>query len=182
MLVAKKVADLITAARGLFAIWFAWLGWDQGSLGLPLAVWSLIAAWTGDAVDGPIARRSQEYYRTWLGDHDLEVDIAVSVGLMVYMLQSGFLDLGVAAGYLLVWVLILWHWGFQRSLGMLIQAPIYLWFVWISITRVPSVGWWLVVWIGAVVLLTWPRFPQEVVPGFLEGMQSVWKGYNRFRE
>ncbi len=173
MLVAKQVADLVTLARGLLAFWFARLGFTQGEQGLPLAVWLLFAAWTGDALDGPIARRSRVYYHTWLGDHDLEIDLTVSAGLLVYMLAAGYVEWHVAAVYILIWALVFLRWGFARSLGMLIQAPIYAWFIWVAVTEPPFMGWWLVGWIVAAVVLTWPRFPNEVIPGFLSGIRSV---------
>jgi len=66
MLVAKQVADIVTVARGLLAFVFLWLGVTQRAGALPVACWVLILAWTGDALDGPIARRSRISYHTWL--------------------------------------------------------------------------------------------------------------------
>jgi len=57
-------------------------------------------------------------------------------------------------------------------MGMLFQAPIYGWFIYIALTYAPEAGWWLVAWILAAVVITWPRFPREVVPGFLKGMRD----------
>jgi hypothetical protein len=172
-LVAKQVADMLTGLRWVIVLWLMWLGWEQGAAGLRLAVWSLITSWTTDALDGPIARRSRVYYHSWLGDHDLEVDMAVSIGLLIYMLQAGFVDLGIGAAYLLTWVLIFWHWGIQRPLGMIIQAPIYGWFIWVSMNQVPETGIWVIAWILITVILTWPRFPNDVIPGFLLGLRSI---------
>ncbi len=56
----------------------------------------MIANWTGDLLDGRIARRSRMVDHTWIGDHDLEVDMAVSTGLLVYMQQSGFVNIWLA--------------------------------------------------------------------------------------
>lgn len=182
MLVAKQVADLITMARALLAIFLAWLGFTQGAVGLPLAVWTMIIDWTGDAIDGPIARRSRVYYHTWIGDHDLQVDMLVSAGLLVYMLAAGFVDVWVAGIYLLIWVLIFWRWGAASVLGMLFQAPIYVWFMWVAIRDLPSIGLWLVVWVVAAVIITWPRFPNMVVPGFLGGMRELLKSKGTIRK
>ena len=82
MIVAKQVADVITSLRALIAVFLIWLGEVQGAAGLPTAVWAMVADWLGDAIDGPIARRSRIKYSTWIGDHDLEVDMTVSVGLL----------------------------------------------------------------------------------------------------
>ena len=173
MLVGKQVADLITTTRALLAFGLAWLGITIGESSLSTAVWLLILNWMGDALDGTLARRSSRKYHTWIGDHDLEVDILVSLGLLLYMLGAGFIDLLHLGLYGLICVLIFWRWGFHRPLGMVIQAPIYGWFIWVSLQRVPWVGIWLIIWILVAVILTWPRFPNEVIPGFLTGMKEV---------
>jgi hypothetical protein len=175
MLIAKQVADLITLLRGGLAFVLIGLGLIQGAAGLPLAIITLLLAWTSDSLDGPIARRSRVQYTTWIGEHDLEMDILVSMGLLVYMLAASLVNLQLVVIYLLVWAVVFWRWGIARSLGMLIQAPIYGWFIWVSIRDVPHLGWWLIYWILAVVLITWPRFPKETVPGFLNGMHSLMK-------
>jgi hypothetical protein len=54
---------------------------------------------------------------------------------------------------------------------MLFQAPIYGWFIWITLRNAPSYGAVLVLWIVLVIIATWPKFPKEVVPGFLNGMR-----------
>ncbi|MBF8285888.1 MAG: hypothetical protein HW378_4803, partial [Anaerolineales bacterium] len=62
MLVSRQFADLITVMRFAVAFILPWLGMAQRAAGLPLAVWLMIADWTGDCLDGPIARRSRVYY------------------------------------------------------------------------------------------------------------------------
>ena len=173
MLAAKQVADLITALRASLFLILPWLGLAQGQGGLPLAVWLMIANWTADSVDGSIARRSRIYYRTWIGDHDLEIDMAVSIGLLGYMVVADLLGWPLAALYVLLWALVFWRTGAHRSLGMLSQAPVYAWFILVSIREAPASGWWTVFWILAAVVITWPKFPKEIVPGFLSGMRKV---------
>ena len=173
MLVGKQVADMITISRAMFAFWLTWLGIDKGDAGLAMAVWTMILNWTGDVLDGGFARISSRRYHTWIGDHDLEVDILVSIGLLFYMLGAGLVDLRVVILFCLIWVVIFLRWGFGRSLGMLIQAPIYGWFIWMALCEIPSVGIWPIIWIIVAIVVTWPRFPNEVVPGFLTGMKEV---------
>lgn len=146
----------------------------MGAEGLPLAVTLLIFSWTSDSLDGPLARRSRRHSSTWIGCHDLEFDIAVSGGLLIYMALAGFVGMPVVAVYVLVWALIFWRWGSARSLGMLVQAPIYGWFISVAIRNAWAAGQWLVVWILGAVLITWPRFPKEIIPEFLKGMRSLW--------
>jgi cardiolipin synthase len=182
MLVAKQVADIFTFIRVLLSPTLIVLGLMRGDEGLALAIAVMITSWTSDALDGPIARRSRVQYHTWLGDHDLEVDMAVSIGLMIYMLLAGFVDLQIVGVYILLWVLIFWRWGNMRSLGMLFQTPIYGFFIVISMLLVPTAGALMIGWIVAVTIITWPRFPKEVVPGFLEGMNSVIQAYRKEEE
>ncbi|HEY70434.1 MAG TPA: hypothetical protein G4O08_07630 [Anaerolineae bacterium] len=179
MLVAKQVADLITVTRVLIVPILIWLGVTQSQESLPLAVWLMIADWTGDLFDGIIARRSRRKYQTWIGDHDLEADILVSFGLMIYLLLVGFVELPVVGLYLVIWALIFWRWGFHRTLGMLIQAPIYLWFLVVSIREVPQAGLWILAWMVSVTVLTWPKFVVEIVPNFLDGIRAVFRVHQR---
>jgi cardiolipin synthase len=171
----KQIADLVTIARGLLTFGLIWLGWSQGADGLDLAVYLMLVDWIGDVLDGALARRSLSKGHTWIGGHDLEVDISVSVGLLGYMLLAGMVDRSVGAGYLLMWLLIFWHWGYSRSLGMLCQAPIYVGFVYLAIREPPHTGWLIIAWIAIILVITWPRFPREVIPGFLENIRGISK-------
>ncbi|MEW6568422.1 MAG: hypothetical protein AB1449_09720 [Chloroflexota bacterium] len=179
MLAAKQVADLITISRALLTPLMLWLGVTQGPAALPLICWLMFYDWLGDSLDGPIARRSRVYYHTWVGDHDLEVDIVASFGLLLYLLAAGFVDLRLAGVYLVLWALVLWRWGVPRVLGLLIQAPIYGWFLWVALRQAPAAGLWDVGLILGLMVVTWPRFPREIVPGFLQGLRDVWEQYRR---
>lgn len=175
MLVAKQVADLITFSRGLMAFLLAGLGLLVGSDALPLAAWVMIADWCGDMVDGPIARRSRVYYHTWIGDHDLQVDMTVSVGLLVYLLGAGYVTWWVGLIYLLAWALFFLKYGIVPAPGMLFQAPIYFWFILITLRHVTGLGMLIILLILAAVIITWPKFPRVVVPGFLQGMGKAFR-------
>jgi phosphatidylglycerophosphate synthase len=125
MLVAKQVADLITFSRGLMAFVLAGLGLLIGKDALPLAAWLMIADWCGDMVDGPIARCSRIQYHTWSGDHDLLVDMTVSVGLLVFLLGAGYVNGWLGVATMVVWALYFMRFGLIPAPGMLFQAPIY---------------------------------------------------------
>lgn len=175
MLVAKQVADIITSSRLLLTPGFAWLGISLGKEGLPIAAGMMLYSWLSDSIDGPIARRSRRYYHTWLGDHDLEVDMAVSIGLWFYMILSGYIGLLIGALYLILWILLFIYLGFHRSLGMLLQAPIYAWFLYLTLVETTIFGILILAYLIAILMITWPRFPQEIVPGFLAGFRSIKK-------
>ncbi len=173
MIVAKQVADMITFMRVLIAVCLVVLGIIRGAAGLPLVVWMMIVDWAGDMVDGRIARRSRVQYRTWIGDHDLEVDMTVSVGLLIYLLQAGFVNIWLAGVYLLLWMLyFLRQGGIPHSPGMLFQAPIYAWFIWVALHDAPSAGWAIIVFMAGAIAFTWPHFPKVMVPGFFAGFHK----------
>ena len=172
MLNAKQVADFVTLFRGLLGLGLVWLGLTEGAGGLDKAVLIMILAWTGDAVDGKIARRSKEQYHTWIGDHDLEIDMAVSCALFVFLITSGFVNPWIACGYVLIWTFILWRWKNLRVLAMLSQAGVYGYFLILALVVLPNAGVWILVWIVIAIIITWPQFPKMVVPGFLEGIRE----------
>jgi hypothetical protein len=178
MLEPKILADIITFMRVLIGILLAWLGIAYGARALAWAIWLMIADWTGDILDGAVARLSRKKIITWIGSHDLEVDMAVSIGLLVYLVGAGMVAIWLGLVYFCAWMLLFWRIGLQRSLGMLFQAPIYAWFIWVGMRDAPMPGFLMLVWIAAAILITWPRFPNQVIPGFLKGMHGLNDGVN----
>ena len=100
----------------------------------------MIADWCGDMVDGPIARRSRVHYHTWIGDHDLQIDMTVSVGLLIYLLGAGYVSWWVGVIYLLGWALFFLRFGVIPAPGMLFQAPIYFWFILTALRDATGLG------------------------------------------
>ncbi len=172
MLAAKRLADAVTWGRALIGGWLVLLGWTQGASALPQGVVLMLLDWTADSIDGPLARLGPQPCHTWIGDHDLEVDILVSLGLLAFLTLSGWVPPGVAGLYLALWALVILGLGYRRVLGELIQAPIYAVFIWIALRERPQIGWLLPTWIVAAIGLTWPRFPEEKVKGFLREMKA----------
>lgn len=181
MLLARRLADVLTLGRALIAVWLAWLGLSAGQVSLPWASWLLVLAWTTDFLDGPLARRGPRKAPTSLGDHDLAIDIMVSLGVLAFLVFASYLDWPYATAYLLLWSVIFLHWGFARALGMLIQAPIYGWFLLVATQSDPTSAVRILVWITIAILISWPRFPKEIVPDFLEGMRRVMDGAHQGR-
>lgn len=170
MLDWKLFADLITVTRSLLGFGLVWVGFTAGESGLKTAVLLLLLCWTGDFVDGGIAHLTQPPRHTWVGDHDIYLDILVSLCLGSYLVSAGAINIFLAGVYLSVWLLIFWRAGANHALLMLVQAPIYAMFIWIALTRQPGAGVWLLIWLVLAMALNWPRFRQRVVPGFLEDM------------
>lgn len=173
MIVAKQVADLITFIRLGIGIFLVYLGITQGQAALPLVVWLILADWFGDFMDGKLARRSSRQYRTWIGEHDLQVDMSVATGLLLYFIAAHILPAWWGWFYLILWVVLFLWLGIPASLGMLYQAPIYGYILWLALTQLSPLGWWMVGYLAAIILITWPKFPRQVVPGFLYGFREV---------
>ena len=57
---------------------------------------------------------------------------------------------------------------------MLVQGPIYAWFIVVACRQEPWAGGALVAWIGAAIAATWPHFPAEMVPEFVGDMRRTW--------
>jgi len=170
---AKLVADFITAGRGMLGFVMIWLGLTQGADGLPIVVTLMLLDWTGDFVDGGIAKRSRHPRNTWIGDSDIYIDVLVSICLGVYMIGAGFVSFTFGVCYLIGWILILWRFGLDKNLLMLAQAFIYLWFIITAVHLIPDSGYWLVIWVLAAVAINWKRFSQDIVPKFISGIASM---------
>jgi len=173
MPVSKQVADIITWGRTLIAIFLPVLGIIQGAKSLQLAVVLLIVNWTADSLDGVLARRSQVQHRSWIGDHDLEIDMFISVGALAYLVAAGFLSWQIAFLYLLVWLFVFWRYGVPHVMGVLFQMPVYVVFLAIAIREIPVVALWLVVWVLAAIIITWPKFPKVLIPEFIGDVRDL---------
>lgn len=172
-MIAKQLADFITLLRSSLLFLLPWMAIVNGRTSLPWAGALLALNWTGDILDGTLARRSRFERQTWIGDHDLEVDIAVSIGLLFYLLINHYVQVLIVVLYVGVWALYFLNKGLPRSMGMLFQAPIYAWAIYMELLYATKMGWLLVAWIGCAVVITWPRFPKEVIPNFLNGVRAA---------
>jgi hypothetical protein len=169
----KRLADLITFGRAAGAPMLA--GWVLAG-GPATAGWAaafLLVDWAGDLIDGALARRTPSAPQTWIGEHDLEVDMWVAAWLLAYLGLAGLVNLALAVLYLAGAGLLLAAAGWPRSLGMVCQAPIYVAVMIIAVQRAPLVAVGLFGWPVLVVALTWPRFPRVVVPQFLAGFRQL---------
>jgi hypothetical protein len=169
MIALKYFADFLTFSRLLLAASLAWLGWSRGVEGLQLASLLMIASWVSDVIDGSLARRSRVSFITWIGNHDLYFDISVAVGLLIFMTAAGYINTSLSIIYILFWGVLFWRFGILSALGKLFQSPIYAWFIFVTFRFAPIYGWMMMIFLLFVIGFTWPRFPQETVPGFLSG-------------
>ncbi len=170
----KTLADTLTSVRFLLAFYLIWLGWQKGPKAIGPAALALLIAWVTDVLDGPLARRDPRGIRTWIGDRDLEADMAVALGVWIYLTLAGFLSPWLAGAYLVVVAVALWRLG-STHLAWGVQALPYGAMIWTSWRMAPVYGLLLVAWLGLVVAATWPRFPRQTVPEFLNGVRDLWR-------
>jgi cardiolipin synthase (CMP-forming) len=169
----KQVADALTVTRSLLAVGLVWLGFAQGAAGLTLAVALLLAAWITDVLDGPLARSSGVKTQTWVGAHDIVSDVLIGTAALLYLERAGFVDGRVAAAYLLTWAIVFWRLTrVPKPFGALFQAPIYAWFIWISLQQVPQAGVFLVVYPALYLVLAWRYVMRQGLPELLHGLQE----------
>lgn len=173
---AKIVGDLITASRGVLGLMIAWLGLTQGAGALPAVVLLMLLDWTGDFVDGTIAHRSRNPRRTRIGDSDIYIDLFVSICLGIFLVNAGFVGFTVGFWYAIVWMLLLWRFGLDKNLIMLAQTPIYLWFIITALKILPTMGYWMVIWVAVALTINWRRFSRDIVPKFISGISSMLRG------
>jgi phosphatidylserine synthase len=158
MPVSKQVADIITWARTLIAIGLPILGIIYGAESLSWAVILLIINWTADSLDGILARRSPIRHKSWIGDHDLEIDMFISVGALAYLVSAGFLGWQIALAYLFVWLIIFWRFGVPHVMGVFFQLPVYVVFIIIAVREIPMTAVWMVAWVMEP-RIKWDRSP-----------------------
>jgi cardiolipin synthase len=174
MVGTKTLADTLTSVRFLLAFYLLWLGWQKGPEAIGSAALALLVAWVTDVLDGPLARRDPRGIRTWIGDRDLEADMAVALGVWIYLTFAGFLSLWLAGIYLVAASVALVRLG-SDQLAWAVQALPYGAMIWTSWRTAPEYGLLLVAWIGLVIVATWPRFPRQTVPEFLNGVRGLWR-------
>lgn len=182
MTASKQLADLITWFRALLALLLVILGLAAGMATLPVAVWLLIANWTLDSLDGPLARRSDTIHHTWVGDHDLEIDMLFSAGLLGYMAAADLVSWQLTLIYVLIWLVVFWRLGIIHVLGVIFQAPIYGWFLYASIRALPQSALWLFSWIVAAIIVTWPKTHRVIIPQFLRQARDLFTPTKRSSE
>jgi len=174
----KRVADGLSVARCFLALGLVWLGFSQGAAGLPVAVAVLLAAWITDVLDGPLARSSGVKTQTWIGAHDLYIDVATGTAALIYLYGAGFANGRVVAVYLLIWAVIFWRLSsLPKPFGALFQAPIYGGFIWTALQQAPKAGVWLVLYVVVYVGFAWAYLVHSGLPEFLQGLRE---GLTRF--
>jgi phosphatidylglycerophosphate synthase len=170
---AKYAADFLTGLRPVLAAAIAVVGVVDGKHGLSTVILLLLAAWTTDWLDGPLARLSGSERRTWVGDHDLAFDIVVGVALGIYLGVSGLAPLWLVLLWIIAWMTVMFvHDTLPKPFGAIFQGPIYIWFGIVSLIELPGLGVWLWVWAVLTNVITYKRLFKESLPQFFEVLRK----------
>jgi hypothetical protein len=51
--------------------------------------------------------------------------------------------------------------------------PIYALFIVVAIREIPQTGLWLLIWVAAAIIVTWPKFPKVIIPEFIEDVRDL---------
>lgn len=168
----KVLADGLTGLRLVLSVvlvsWGFRLDYDK----VDAAALLLLTAWTTDALDGPLARKSGVSDQSWIGRNDLFIDMMLAVGLLYFMCGIGLIHPLAALAYVLIWGISLWRYGrVTKPVSAAFQGPVYLGFVLYLLMQRMLVGRVMVIWVVAHVVVNWKRLIRRDVPQFVQGMR-----------
>lgn len=173
MTLLKTLANTLTITRFFIGFIIAYLGVLKKKAGLKYAVIWLIIAWITDVLDGFLARRSKAP-KDWIGEHDLYADMTVSAGVLFYLTSSGFISVTFSLSFLIISIILL-SWLKAKAIADGIQAVPYGLMIYTSIKNDLVLGISIVIYLILLIIITWPRFPKEKVPEFIEGIKGTFK-------
>ncbi|MBC8446039.1 MAG: hypothetical protein H8D74_02445 [Chloroflexi bacterium] len=170
----KPLADLLTVSRALLAVCLAGLGMARGAEALPTVVVTVIISWLTDVLDGPLARHDPDRRITWVGEHDAEVDLTTSLGVVAYLVLSGYLTGWLGAALVLA---MLGLWVFHsHQLAWPFYALPYAILILVAFQDAPLFGWLAVGYLLATLVVCWHRFWQQCLPEFFGAVDSLRMG------
>ena len=165
----RRIADFLTVTRFIIACAIVVLGTTQNPDTLPSIVLLLIAAWYTDSLDGPVARMNPSLPSSWVGEHDLETDIIVGIAILAYLAQVGLMATGFALYYLLI-CSILYLRTRSRYFASTTQALPYTFLILVAMKDARGYGIAAIVSLLLLAVVTWPKFPQKILPEFMDGL------------
>lgn len=167
----KRIADLLTIARALLGIGIAVLGLVGGKDALPLVVVALVLAWLTDLLDGVFARRDPDPAPSRLSGHDAKADMAVGLGVMGYLMFSGYVAMWLGTLIILAAIAVrIWH---SRGLAFPFFAISYLFLGVVIWQQQPNLFAIIGAYLLIVFVLRWRRLRDEYLPEFFDAVSSL---------
>jgi phosphatidylserine synthase len=173
---SKRFADLLTSLRALVAAALILLGVRGDQRSFPLAAFLMLGSWTSDYLDGTLARLNPRVPRSWLGDHDLIVDVSAAAALLAYLAGTQFMPPSWALAYLVFCLFLFVRYGLKKTTAFIAQVPLYVYFVWLAAARAPLAAWWVAALVAFLVIFEWRRITRRLLPELLNGIaDTFWR-------
>ena len=119
-------------------------------------------------LDGILARRARSPKATWIGRHEDIADMTMSIGVIGYLVFSGFL--APAVGIMLASV-ILALWLYSYPLAWPIYAIPYIILLLVAYHQTPILAWMMVTYLLTALVLRGPRLLREYLPLLLRSLR-----------
>ncbi|MGB9856734.1 MAG: hypothetical protein ACPLKX_01145 [Dictyoglomaceae bacterium] len=170
----KSIADFLTLFRFSIGGFFTYLGLYRGKDAFPSVIVLLLLGWLSDVLDGSLARASKVSYKTWVGEHDFQVDIVFSFGLLMYLVLSGFISFLLIFVYLISAFLEIRSFPEGERVNAFLAIP-YAFAIYDAFKYALPYGIMTIIFLFLLLLFTWNRFINEKFPRFIEEVKSIWK-------
>jgi len=167
----KALADALTVTRAALGLCMAGLGLAQGKGALPTVLVLVLISWLSDLVDGPLARCNPDAYTTWVGEHDAEADLATAVGVASYLALSGYIAAWLGVG--LISAILLLRVLHSYQLAWPCYAVPYAILLGLALQDAPLLGWLVIIYLGATLVVRWRRLKQEYLPQFFSAVANL---------
>jgi phosphatidylglycerophosphate synthase len=167
----KQIADTLTYVRLIIALLIVLVGISQGRHGLSTALLLLLAGWATDTLDGQLARKDLNSRKTWIGEHDIIVDVMLALSMMIYFSLSGFTPLWLTmfcALYLLAVTFILRGWTLYAMFIGLSYGTTLL----VSFLYAQSLFYILALYIVIMLVTTWNHCWENILT-FFSGFKNI---------
>src|SRR3712207_247847 len=104
----KLLADLLTLSRVFVAAGAIVAAWQAERSWLPWVVGIVALAWTGDMVDGWLARKGGKSWLNCVGKYDHEIDASLAGATLILLWRVGLVS-NWLLGILLVVTFLVWY-------------------------------------------------------------------------
>lgn len=103
----KLLADLLTGSRFVVALGVLLATWQGERALLPWIVGAVVLAWSGDMVDGWLARKGGPSPLAWVGQRDHEIDASLAAATLLFLWRVGLVS-NWLLGLLLLGTFLIW--------------------------------------------------------------------------
>lgn len=157
----KFLADLLTASRSVVALGVLGAAWQANPDTLPWVAGIVVLAWTGDMIDGWLARKGGTSPLNWVGKYDHEIDASLAGATLIYLWRIGLVSNWLLA-LLLIVTLVVWYKLRSEWVWMSFNTGSHVVALTALLSAFPALAGVAVGW-GAVVVLAGRRRAAEML-------------------